>query len=305
MTLYSQGADDVTPDTELTAAAETISAWLSRSPRVLIGAGAGLSAAAGIDYTDTRDFARRFPALARRGLRARYQLIGYNRLSKAAFWGYWAAHVDDVRFTERRSPVYAALLDLVRHKDHFVLTSNVDAMFVRNGFEPTRVCSIQGDYANLQCLRPCSRDVWPTRPALDRLLPAIDPVSQEIGDASVIPRCPRCGGDVFMNVRGGDWFIDAPYRDSLAELRTWLGQSEDQPLLVLDIGSGFNTPTVVRWPTERVIDQHPDARLVRINLTHPEVPPKIAARSLSVSADAALIIRALSEVAGLATGRDI
>ena len=295
MTVNARNARAAPPATDVAAAGETVASWLARSPRVLIGAGAGLSVAAGIDYTDMDDFARRFPALVRRGLRARYQLIGYQGLSDAEFWGYWAAHVQDVRFTERRSAVYAQLFELVRAKDYFVLTSNVDAMFVRHGFEPARVCSIQGDYANLQCVRPCSPAVWPTQPVIERLLPGIDPASQAVTDLKLIPRCPRCGGGVFMNVRAGSWFVDAPYRSSLADLRAWLGKAEDQPLLVLDIGSGFNTPTVVRWPMERVAAHHPNARLVRINLEHPEVPPEIGERGLAIAAGAAETIGAVSE----------
>ena len=145
--------------------------WLSDSPRVLIGAGAGLSVAAGIDYGDVEDFARRFPALVRRGLTARYQLIGYAGLEDRAFWGYWAAHVADVRFSDRLSAVYTQLRELVAEKDYFVLTSNVDAMFARHGFDSERVCSIQGDYAYLQCVGPCTNEVWPTRP-VDRQNPA-------------------------------------------------------------------------------------------------------------------------------------
>ena len=294
MTVTARNASPVPPDRDVAAAGETVASWLSQSPRVLIGAGAGLSVAAGIDYTDMDDFARRFPALVRRGLRARYQLIGYEGLSEAEFWGYWAAHVKDVRFTERRSTVYQQLFELVRAKDYFVLTSNVDAMFVRHGFEPTRVCSIQGDYANLQCVRPCTPAVWPTHPVVERLLSGIDPTSQEVTDVKLIPRCPHCGGDVFMNVRAGSWFVDTPYRSSLGALRAWLGEAEHQPLLVLDIGSGFNTPTVVRWPMERVAARHPNAHLVRINLEHPAVPPEIGERGLGIGAGAAETISAVS-----------
>ena len=270
--------------------------WLSESPRVLIGAGAGLSVAAGIDYGDVEDFARRFPALVRRGLTARYQLIGYAGLEDRAFWGYWAAHVADVRFSDRLSAVYTQLRELVAEKDYFVLTSNVDAMFVRHGFDSKRVCSIQGDYAYLQCVGPCTNEVWPTRPVIDKLLPTIDSASQEVTDPAVIPSCPHCGGPVFMNVRAGSWFLETPYLASLNALRSWLNASPGSPLLVFDIGSGFNTPTVVRWPMERIASAHPDARLVRINVAHPDVPGSLAERALGIGAGAAETIEAIRNV---------
>ena len=94
----------------LAEGSETLARWLHESARVLVGAGAGLSVAAGIDYTDEEDFARHFPALIRRRLRARYQLIGYDGLEEPAFWGYWASHVQQIRFTPRQSIVYRAAL---------------------------------------------------------------------------------------------------------------------------------------------------------------------------------------------------
>jgi NAD-dependent SIR2 family protein deacetylase len=277
------------------AATELLTQWVSESPKVLVGAGAGLSVAAGIDYTDEDDFAKQFPALVRRGLRARYQLIGYDLLSEAALWGYWSSHVQEIRFARRQSTVYQQLFELLEHKDYFVLTSNVDAMFARHGFDTSRVCSIQGDYANMQCLKPCRQVVWPSRPDVERLVATTDPVTQEITDLQMIPRCPHCGGDVFLNVRAGGWFVDAPYLPALTKLNEWLRNVGDSHLLVLDVGSGFNTPSVVRWPMERVAAHIPTARLVRINLDHPEVPPELGARALSIGLNAADTIATVHE----------
>ena len=276
--------------------AETLARWLDESAKVLVGAGAGLSVAAGIDYTDEEDFARHFPALVRRGLRARYQLIGYDGLEEPAFWGYWASHVQQIRFTPRHSIVYEQLFDLLREKDYFVLTSNVDAMFVRHGFDVSRVCSIQGDYAHMQCLTPCRQVVWPSGPDVERLVAATDPVTQEVTDRRVIPRCRHCGGEVFLNVRAGDWFVDAPYLPAVRDLNSWVRRAGDSRTLVLDIGSGFNTPSVVRWPMERVATQLPDARLVRINLDHPEVPSELGARGLPIGHGAAETLAAVYAV---------
>jgi O-acetyl-ADP-ribose deacetylase (regulator of RNase III)/NAD-dependent SIR2 family protein deacetylase len=193
--------------------------WMNQADRVLIGAGAGLSADAGVDYTDEAEFATKFPELVKRGLRAPYQMIGYSALPPEAFWGYWLRHVSDVRYGDGRRVVYQRLFDLVREKDWFVLTSNVDALFARNGFNPARVCSIQGDFGFLQCLTPCSADLWPSAPVLERLLREIDPATQALRDPLLAPICPRCGGPVFFNVRGGDWFVEAPWRRQFGELR--------------------------------------------------------------------------------------
>jgi NAD-dependent SIR2 family protein deacetylase len=268
--------------------------WLDEADRVLIGAGAGLSADAGVDYTDEADFAARHPALVARGLRAAYQMIGYSDLPVEAFWGYWLTHVDHVRFGDGRQRVYELLRDLVAQKDCFVLTSNVDALFARNGFAPERICSIQGDFAFLQCLTPCSDELWPSRPVLDALLPAVDPATQSLRDAALAPACPRCGGAMFFNVRGGNWFVESPWRRQFAALRAWLPAASNERLLVLDIGSGFNTPGVVRWPMERTAAAVPTARLVRVNRNEPEFQVRLGDRALGIAGGALEILELAS-----------
>jgi len=266
--------------------AQQIRRWLGEADRVLIGAGAGLSADAGVDYTDEAAFAAQFPALTQRGLRAYYQMIGFSDLPMTQFWGYWLVHVKHVRFSDGRRRVYETLRALVDGKDCFVLTSNVDALFARNGFMPERVCSIQGDFAFMQCLTPCSTALWPSAPYIERLVPEIDPETQALRDPSLIPTCPKCGGEVFFNVRGGDWFVEEPWRRQFGELRNWLPSARNERLLVLDIGSGFNTPGVVRWPMERAAKAVPSARFVRINLNEPHIQVDLGARALSVRAGA-------------------
>lgn len=282
------GTSSFAPDVRL------IRQWADESDRVLIGAGAGLSADAGVDYTDEVDFAARFPALVRRGLRAAYQMIGNTDLPLEVFWGYWLLHVHEVRFGDGRRQVYRRLFELVERKDWFVLTSNVDALFARNGFATDRVCSIQGDFAFLQCLTPCSSQLWPSEPVLERLLPEIDPETQALRDPAIAPTCPRCGGAVFFNVRGGPWFVEDPWRHQLDVLRAWLPSASNERLLVLDIGSGFNTPGVVRWPMERAARAIPSARFVRINRHDPQLGVDLGARAVTVAGGA---LEVLEEVA--------
>jgi O-acetyl-ADP-ribose deacetylase (regulator of RNase III)/NAD-dependent SIR2 family protein deacetylase len=279
---------------------QDIRRWIDEADRVLIGAGAGLSADAGVDYTDEVEFAAKYPALVKRGLRAAYQMIGNSELPPEVFWGYWLLHVHDVRFGDGRRRVYERLFELVGEKDVFVLTSNVDALFARNGFDASRVCSIQGDFAFLQCLTPCSSQLWPSEPVLERLLPEIDPDTQALRDASQSPTCPKCGGQVFFNVRGGGWFVEEPWRRQFGKLREWLPSAPNDRLLVLDIGSGFNTPGVVRWPMERVAEAIATSRFVRINRNEPHLDVALGDRALTMAARAIDVIQA---VADISTGR--
>ncbi|MFJ4536725.1 NAD-dependent protein deacetylase of SIR2 family [Streptomyces tibetensis] len=262
-------------------AGETIRTWLKEADRVLVAAGAGLSAAAGYDYGDTERFRELLRALHRLGLRSRY-LLGAP-LPEDMMWGYWAVHIDDVRFTPGPNPLYGRLRDLVGQHDHWVMTSNVDALFARSGFAPDRVFTPQGDYGRIQCTVPCSHDTWPSKPFLDPILGAYDRDTGRVTDPQVLPRCPDCGAEVFPNVRVGPEFVDDAYLPAGQRLARWLADAPtDSALLVLELGAGFNTPGVIRLPMENVVRRTPRARLVRINPDHPDVPADLGKRALAV-----------------------
>jgi len=280
--------------TDLNVVADTVRHWLDDADRVLIGAGAGLSAAAGYDYGDTARFAELFPTLHRRGLRARYQLIGAS-LPPDLLWGYWATHITDIRFSPGPHPVYQQLRDQIGNRDHFVMTSNVDALFARNGFDPDRIFTMQGDYGRYQCETPCTRDTWPSRPIVDRALAAYDAATGKVTDPDAIPACPNCGGDVFLNVHKGPEYIVDPYLPTGLRLQTWLRDAPaDERLLVFDIGSGYNTPSVIRWPMERLAHARPNGRLIRINTQHPEVPAELTGRAIGTDIGADQLLAALA-----------
>lgn len=272
---------------------------LRQANAMLIAAGAGLAVEAGIDYMDTESFARDFPGMVKLGFHRRAELMGYSDWSPELKWGYLAANVNQVRFQASPHPVYARLLDLVREKEYFVITSNVDGLFTKNGFAEDRLFTPQGDYALMQCQTPCSSAVWPSWPVIERILPKIDPATQKVTDSSVLPRCPNCGEDVIMNVRGGHWFIEDPYREQAERLEQWLDNSHDRDLLALEIGAGFNTPSVIRWPMERIVHAHSRAHFIRVNLQYPQVPREIAGQSVSLQGHAMGAVTAIWKEMGL------
>ncbi|QFR02350.1 NAD-dependent protein deacetylase of SIR2 family [Streptomyces phaeolivaceus] len=277
----------------LPAAAETLRSWLGAADRVLVAAGAGLSAAAGYDYGDTERFRELLPALYGLGLRSRY-LLGVP-LPPDMMWGYWAVHIDDIRHGSAPNPLYRRLRSLVGDRDHWVMTSNVDALFARNGFAPDRIFAPQGDYGRLQCTVPCVQETWAAKPFLDRVLAAYDRKTGRVTDPAALPVCPNCGADVFPNVRVGPEFVDGAHMPAGDRLNRWLGDAPDTArLLVLEIGAGFNTPGVIRWPMENVVRHTPGARLVRVNPDHPEVPADLGDRALPLPFTADRLLAALT-----------
>lgn len=282
----------------MTHALEAAARQLRSAQNILLTSGAGLSAAAGFDYGDTERFKELFPAFAARGMSARYQAIGFRGWTPADHWAYWAIHVADIRFGARRDPVYRELLRLTSHANTFVMTSNVDRLFTRNGFDKHRFFSPQGDYGLLQCRRACRDEAWDSEPVVRGLLAAVDPLAQTVRDPRAVPACPSCGGEVFFNVRLDRHFVESPYREQQARLAAWLRARQNAPLVVLEIGAGFNTPGVIRWPGEQLVAAMPQATLIRVNPDHPQVPPELGERAIGLRTKADQFIGQLASAIG-------
>lgn len=272
-----------------------VSSLIADSQHILITAGAGMSAAAGFDYGENERYKELFPAFARKGFTARYQAIGYRGWTPAEFWAYWAIHVEDIRFGERNDATYRQLLALTEHADTFVYTSNVDQLFARNGFSGDKLYTPQGDYGYLQCAKACQDVVWDSEPIIKTLLKNMDPTTQTITNPDVIPHCPNCGGEVFLNVRIDQYFVESPYREELARFSAWIEKIVEQPFLIIEIGAGFNTPSVIRWPGERLVQGTRQGKLLRINKDYPQVPDAISNRAQGINENAAEVINQLYE----------
>ncbi|KAI9327012.1 hypothetical protein DFJ73DRAFT_665823 [Zopfochytrium polystomum] len=318
------------PSPALALAADLV----ARADYLLISAGAGLSAAAGLDYTSEEVFKKHHPVMHARGFKNMYQFIGYSDWSEALQWGYLFSQIRLARFEwQPTTPVYTHLKQLFDHFDQrashtddnnepassntnntttnnptpraFVVTSNVDGLFLQHNFPTPRVLPTQGDYATLQCLRPCSRDShWPTLPALRAALapPNFDPSTYELTNPAAVPRCPRCAGPAVPNVRGGSWFLAHLQNPMREAYKQWIETVVDEVrrngkrLVVLEIGAGWNTPGVLRWPNEALAEENPGGAvaLVRINRDHCEVPFDLE-DAVGVAGDAAEAVRFIVE----------
>ena len=259
--------------------------WLNEATHLIISAGAGLSAATGLDYTSTTLFANNFPSLYAKGLRRLYEVFGYNKWeTPLQKWGYYFLHLDMARtWQSAQCGVYRTLHTLVSlfQDRYFIRTSNADGFFARNGFDPARVATPQGQYRYLQCLGKCRPDaVFEAGPLVDAALPFIDPVTQCLVDERFVPMCEFCGGEVTLCVRGGNYFNDWPFRGLE---RKWEGfveevverkagkENEDSQcarVVILELGVGLNTPSVLRWPNEDMVHQYGDqgVKLIRVGV---------------------------------------
>jgi len=247
---------------------------------VLIVAGAGLSVfpkdLRQNVYVSKEDFKYRYPHV--KGYETSYDamtLFFDPSLDLNTKWGYQAQHMDNMSAKFKPNRAYAYLRKFVETKKTYsVLTSNVDACFVRSGFDPKRVYTPQGEWTYYQCLRRCTeKSVWPSREMLDKILPTIENGVVK----SEVPACRVCGSKLtFGNVRGGDWFIHSPYEEARKRFVKWAEErvrSKTDRVLVIEIGAGFNTPTVTRYPCESFVRELGErGALIRINPTDPMVP---------------------------------
>ena len=264
--------------------------------RVLLGAGAGLSAAAGLSYLDVTVFHKVFPEMVKLGYNCQYELVGMrdDEWSTGRKWAYWATHIHYVRETLPSLPLYAHLKALLEGKDFFVVTSNADRQFLRAGFPMDRVFEYQGSYDVMSCSERCTEHTWDSLPHLHKVLEHIDRESFECREEG-LPRCPNCGALADLTFRPEN------YEEGYRRYASFVNSSIDKRLCILEIGVGFNTPGVIRWPFEKFTKRIPGAKLFRVNRGYrdvrhpgyPEVPEELRGKAFSIALDAGLVIDAL------------
>lgn len=248
---------------------------LTNAPHILIGAGAGLSAAGGLNYTSPEFTAQCFPQYAALGYKNIMHILGtywqVNDANALKYYAVWAQHIHNIRYAPKATAPYVWLKEQVANKDYFVITTNVDCQFYKAGFAPERIYAMQGDYGLFQCARPCSDELynneeWVTQALTHRP----DPFHIREED---VPRCPHCGAYLVPNLRMDSRFVGTPHQQNANAYEQFLQRHAPERLLLLEIGVGFNTPSIIRFPFEQLAQQFPDSvTLIRVNPHNPEVP---------------------------------
>ena len=245
---------------------------------IIIGAGAGLSTAAGVEYTGER-FEKYFKDfIAEYGFTDMYSSGFYPFKSQEEKWAYWARHVFANRYDVGKTDVYQKLLKLVENKDYFVLTTNVEHQFWINGFEDDRIFATQGDYGLLQCEKGCHDKLYPNR---DQVFEWVDKTENFRIPSDLVPKCPVCGGNMDLNLRKDSYFVeDAKWHEMNGNYSSFLNKI-DGKFVFLEIGVGFNTPGIIRYPFEQMTYNNDDATLIRLNLDYPQAIPENKDKTIS------------------------
>ncbi len=241
---------------------------IAEADHVIIGAGAGLSAAAGLEYSGEL-FEHEFREwILRYGITDLYSSSFYPFETEEERWAYWAKHIWFARYQPEAKPLYKQLLSLVEDKDYFVITTNVDGQFEKAGFDTQRIFATQGDYAFFQPADGSPKELYPNKQWVEQTLPAIHDCRIP---TQLIPHMPD-GKPVAMNLRCDDTFVeDKHWYEQADRYSQFIEKSYDKRLLLLEFGVGFNTPIIIRFPFERMAAQFPQTSLIRFNRDYPQL----------------------------------
>lgn len=265
------------------AQVERLKQALDSADAVVIGAGAGLSASAGLTYSGERfetyfkDFADKY------GIRDMYSGGFCPFASLEEYWAWWSRHIMVNRYEPAPKPVYDNLLKLVEGKDYFVLTTNVDHQFQLAGFDKKRLFYTQGDYGLWQCSEPCHRRTYDNEETVRRMF-------AEQRDMRVptelIPRCPVCGKPMTMNLRADDTFVqDEGWYHAQSRYQDFLRRHEGMRVVFLELGVGRNTPVIIKYPFWKYTHNNTNAFYACINFQEAFAPREISGRSVCVGVD--------------------
>ena len=270
---------------------ELLQEKLKQADAVLIGAGAGLSAAAGLTYSGER-FERFFS-----DFREKYSITDiysggfYPFETLEEYWAWWSRHIFYNRYVDAPVPVYDKLLTAVKGTDYFVLTTNVDHQFQRAGFDKKRLFYTQGDYGLWQCSRACHDRTYDNEVTVRRML-------DEQGDMKVpselVPYCPVCGAPMTMNLRSDDTFVqDKGWYEAAGRYEAFLKEHGNGRILLLELGVGGNTPGIIKYPFWQMTAANSRASYICINQGEAAAPLKISSRSVCIDEDIDKVMTAL------------
>lgn len=264
---------------------------ISKADYVLIGAGSGLSTAAGLEYfgesfeKNFKEFIEKynFPDL--------YSASFYDFNTQEEKWAFFAKMIYLNRFNKEPLKLYQEIYSLIKEKDYFVITTNVDGQFEKAGFEKERVFETQGDYAYLQCERACHNKLYYNYDLVNEWLKSTSDCKIP---SNLVPKCPVCHGNMEMNLRKDANFVqDENWYKQDKRYGEFLDKSQDKNLLLLEIGVGFNTPGIIRFPFEQMVYNNINTHLVRINKDYAFASKEIENKTILFDEDTNKIVEDL------------
>ena len=265
---------------------------LSEADAVVIGAGAGLSTSAGFIYSGER-FEKYFSDFSEKYGFTDMYTGGFHVLGMEPeiMWAYWSRYIYINRYLDAPKPVYDELFSLVKDKDYFVLTTNVDHCFQKAGFDKERLFYTQGDYGLFQCTEPCTQDTYDNEEMIRKMY---EQQKDMRIPSELIPKCPKCGKPLTMNLRSDDKFVeDDGWKLACSRYEVFLETHKTGKVLFLELGVGYNTPVIIKYPFWKMTAQNPEATYACINFEEALCPEEIWDQAILITGDIGEVLKEL------------
>lgn len=271
---------------------ERLKQVLEEADAVVIGAGAGLSASAGLTYAGERFEAHFMDFIEKYGITDMYSGGFYPFQTQEEYWAWWSRQIYWNRCVDAPKPVYGQLLELVREKDYFVLTTNVDHQFQKAGFDKKRLFYTQGDYGLWQCSRACHQKTYDNEAVVRQM---VEEQRDMQVPAGLVPHCPVCGRPMTMNLRCDDTFVqDQGWYAAAGRYEDFLVRRQGLRVLYLELGVGGNTPAIIKYPFWKLTRANPKAHYACVNLGETFAPREIASRAVCIDSDIGSFLKTIS-----------
>lgn len=275
---------------------------------IVIGAGAGLSTSAGFTYSGERfdkyfsDFKERYK------FTDMYSGGFYPYETLEEHWAFWSRYIYINRYMDAPKPVYDNLYELVKDKDYFVITTNVDHCFQKVGFDKHRLYYTQGDYGLFQCSEPCHKKTYDNEDIIRKMVMAQGYEFKEDGSlylpegrnlkltvpSELVPYCPECGKPMSMNLRADNTFVeDEGWHVAAKRYEQFLERHKNLNVVFIELGIGYNTPVIIKYPFWQMTDKWQHAHYICLNYGQAYAPDEIKEKSVCVNKDIGEVIRRL------------
>ncbi len=273
-----------------------IKAYLENAEAIVIGGGSGLSAAAGFSYSGRR-FEEHFREFIEKyGMEDMYSAGFYPFGTQEEKWAYWSRHIYYNRYDQPAGGAYLDLYSLVKDKNYFVLTTNVDHQFWLAGFPDERIFATQGDYGLFQCANACHSTLYDNESQVRAML-AMQRDCRIPSD--LVPKCPVCGGDMEVNLRCDGYFVeDWCWHGAEERYEAFLEENQGKRMVFLELGVGMNTPGIIKYPFWQMACQNPAAVYICVNLMEAIAPSQLAGRSFCVLGDIGQVLAEMGKEEG-------
>lgn len=267
---------------------------LNEAEYIVIGGGAGLSAAAGLTYSGER-FLKHFADFKERyGFNDMYSGTFYPFKTKEELWAHWARHIDVNLYHQEATPLYQNLFDIVKHRNYFVITTNVESQFIKAGFDENKLFEVQGNYGFLQCAKACHQKLYPNKAIIEAM---INQTKSCRIPSNLIPKCPVCQGEMDVNLRHNQYFVqDNRWYEMNDQYIEFLHRTKNANVVFFEFGVGFNTPSIIRYPFEQMTFKNPHATLIRFNKDYPDSIKENRNKTITFNEDIELLLNEIRNI---------